>query len=197
MYLASPEPIDVFLQPGDFYFGEAGTRIRTLLGSCVAITLWHPVLHIGGICHIMLPEREGRAQRHLDGRYADEAMALFMRELKATHTSPQDYVAKLFGGGRMYVMRRPHAKIIKAMDIGQRNIAAARKLLHQHGFCVAAEHLAGDGHRNVIFDLSRGDVWIRHVEQLQNFLNAGTKTQGGNDVHRMEGCLQHRRTTHR
>ena len=63
MYLASPEPIDVFLQPGDFYFGEAGTRIRTLLGSCVAITLWHPILHIGGMCHIMLPERGERSHR--------------------------------------------------------------------------------------------------------------------------------------
>src|SRR5690606_23795720 len=29
--------LDVFLQPGEFYFGEAGTVIRTTLGSCVAI----------------------------------------------------------------------------------------------------------------------------------------------------------------
>lgn len=178
MYLASPEPIDVFLQPGDFYFGEAGTRIRTLLGSCVAITLWHPVLHIGGMCHIMLPERGGRSLRRLDGRYADGAMALFLRELKATKTSPRDYVAKLFGGGRMYAMRRSNTKVIEAMDIGQRNIAAARKLLHEHGFCVSAEHLAGDGHRNVIFDLTSGDVWIRHVEQLQNGSTPETKVQG-------------------
>jgi chemotaxis protein CheD len=179
MYLASREPIDVFLQPGDFYFGEAGTRIRTLLGSCVAITLWHPVLHIGGMCHIMLPDRGGRSHPRLDGRYADEAMALFLHELKTTKTSPQDYVVKLFGGGRMYAMRRSNAKVIDAMDVGQRNIAAARKLLHQNGFCVSAEHLAGDGHRNVIFDLISGDAWIRHVEQLQGGLEAQASIQGG------------------
>lgn len=178
MYLASPEPIDVFLQPGDFYFGEAGTRIRTLLGSCVAITLWHPVLHIGGMCHIMLPERGERSHRRLDGRYADGAMALFLRELQATQTSPSAYVVKLFGGGRMYTMRRSNAKVIEAMDIGQRNIAAARKLLHHHGFCVSAEHLAGDGHRNVFFDLASGDVWVRHVEQLQGGLQAQARIQG-------------------
>lgn len=45
----------VTLQPGEFHFGGANTRIQTLLGSCVAITLWHPIRRIGGMCHYMLP----------------------------------------------------------------------------------------------------------------------------------------------
>ena len=49
---------EIFLQPGEFYFGDAATRIRTLLGSCVAITLWHPARMIGGMCHYMLPNRQ-------------------------------------------------------------------------------------------------------------------------------------------
>lgn len=178
MYLSNPEPMDIFLQPGDFYFGEAGTRIRTLLGSCVAITMWHPALHIGGMSHIMLPERGVRSHRRLDGRYADGAMALFMGELNASGTHPRDYVVKLFGGGRMFLPRRPSSKVIEAMDIGQRNIAAARKLLHENGFVVAAEHLAGDGHRNVFFDLASGHVWIRHVAELKPPSLTGTGTSG-------------------
>jgi chemotaxis protein CheD len=43
---------------------------------------------------------------------------------------------------------------------------------------VSAEHLAGDGHRNVIFDLASGDVWVRHVEQLQGGLEAQARIQG-------------------
>ncbi|MBL8511280.1 MAG: chemotaxis protein CheD, partial [Betaproteobacteria bacterium] len=49
--------MDIFLQPGEFYFGDADTRIRTLLGSCVSITMWHPTRRIGGMCHYMLPTR--------------------------------------------------------------------------------------------------------------------------------------------
>ena len=52
--------LDVLLGPGDLYFGDRHTRIRTLLGSCVAITLWHPVALIGGMCHYMMPTRHGR-----------------------------------------------------------------------------------------------------------------------------------------
>ena len=70
---APADVIDVFLQPGEFYFGEEKTRIRTLLGSCVAVTLWHPKLRIGGMCHYMLPRRprdKAGAAEKLDGRYA-------------------------------------------------------------------------------------------------------------------------------
>ncbi len=39
--------IDVFLQPGEHFVGDADCRIRTLLGSCVSITLWHATRRLG------------------------------------------------------------------------------------------------------------------------------------------------------
>ena len=51
----TPNKNDVFLLPGEFHFGDQDDRIITLLGSCVAITLWHPEKRIGGMCHYMLP----------------------------------------------------------------------------------------------------------------------------------------------
>ena len=46
--------IEVFLQPGELYFGDRYTRLRTLLGSCVSIVLWHREALLGGMCHYML-----------------------------------------------------------------------------------------------------------------------------------------------
>lgn len=157
--------IDIFLQPGDFYFGDEQTRIRTLLGSCVAITIWHPQRRIGGMCHYMLPERVEHHHPRQDGRYADDAIFLFMRELSANHSRPSEYEVKLFGGGRMFTHAHPH-KLAAHLDVGGRNIEAGRRLLYEHGFKVKAEHLAGDGHRNIIFDIASGDVWVKHVPEL-------------------------------
>jgi len=54
--MAEPDQlVEVVLGPGDLYFGDRRTRIRTLLGSCVAVTLWHPKAQIGGMCHYMMP----------------------------------------------------------------------------------------------------------------------------------------------
>lgn len=161
------EAEEVFLQPGQWHFGAGRTRVRTLLGSCVAISVWHPVLRIGGLCHYMLPTRNLYARHgqaghgrgghgtHLDGRYADEAMMLFLRSMHAAGTRAQEFEAKLFGGGRMFDGERGGS------DVPQRNVAAGRALVLQHGLRLRAEHLGGQGHRNLVFELWSGDAYLR------------------------------------
>ncbi|WBY00218.1 chemotaxis protein CheD [Ramlibacter tataouinensis] len=159
---APPDVLEVFLQPGELWFGDEKTRIRTVLGSCVAIVLWHPQRRIGGMCHFMLPSRpRARAgDEPLDGRYGDEAMELLLRELRRTGTGPADYQAKLFGGGCMFGPREGAA----AIDVSRRNMEAGRTLLERAGFRLLSHDLGGEGHRNVIFDVWSGDVWLRRAQ---------------------------------
>jgi len=162
--MTAPEHVlDILLQPGEFYFGDRATRISTLLGSCVAITMWHPRLHIGGMCHFMLPARSVRPSDILDGRYADEAMLLFQKEIRTAKTKPGEYQVKLFGGGNMFKLPKQQAGCV---DVPCRNVVAARHLLRHHGHNVVAEHVGMHGHRNVIFELWSGDVWMRHVKRV-------------------------------
>ncbi len=152
--------VDIYLEPGEFYFGESHARIRTLLGSCVAITLWHPRYHIGGMCHFMLPHRERSTHDTLNGKYADEAMALFLCETARCGTHLTDYEIKLFGGGSVLEALERHAKL---ENIAQQNIQAAHRLMARHGLAIKAESLGGVGYRKVIFELWSGDVWSRFV----------------------------------
>lgn len=153
--------LEIFLQPGEFYFGEGRTRVRTLLGSCVAISVWHPRLKIGGLCHYMLPGRGGHHGMHraLDGRYADEAMLLFAREMRAAGTTPREYDAKLFGGGRMFANGCEVCR--SGMDVPNRNVLRGRELVQQYGLRLKAEHLGGEGHRNLLFEIWSGDAYLK------------------------------------
>ena len=153
--------LEVFLKPGEFYFGDEKTRIRTLLGSCVAITLWHPKKKIGGMCHYMLPQRpRQKPGDQLDGRYAEDAMQMFMHELRHSRTLPGEYQVKLFGGGSMF--ERPE-KFKSNMDISERNVEFGHYIILQYGFKLSGDDLGGKGHRNVILDLWNGDVWVRRA----------------------------------
>lgn len=191
-----PEPghlVEVFLQPGEYHFGDRNTRIRTLLGSCVAVVIWHPLLQIGGMCHVLLPQRSGRrGSATLDGRYADEALQLLLQAAAAAGTEAGEYQAKLFGGGNMFpdYLRQPRLKrgagplpdrpvstapgsLPHRIDcslcrrqqcgVGCLNSAAARQLLLQHGLTLVAEDIGGDGHRQVIFDIGSGYTWVRQT----------------------------------
>ena len=49
------------------------------------------------------------------------------------------------------------------INVGRRNGEAARELLRKNGIPMMSESLFGHGHRQIIFDLSKGDVWARQV----------------------------------
>jgi chemotaxis protein CheD len=153
---------DVYLQPGDYHFGDRHTQIRTLLGSCVAITMWHPLLRIGGMCHFMLPARAKGEGGVLDGRFADEALALFMQDIRRAGTRPEEYEVKLFGGGNMFPGQIPG----RTRHIGAQNGETAKRLIREHGFSCRVENLGGVGHRNLRFDVQSGDVWMRHTRPV-------------------------------
>ena len=109
------------------------------------------------MCHFLLPSRN-KTKHDLDGRYADEAMELLVREMHDAGTRPSQSQAKVFGGGRMF----SHKHKDHVLNIGDRNIEAARRLLRKHGLSSASESLAGVGHRSIVFDIASGDVWVRH-----------------------------------
>ncbi len=168
--MLSPElPLDIFLHPGDYYFADRDTRIRTVLGSCVAMTFWHPHLRVGGMCHYMLPERGGERRTvdrpAADGFYADTAIALLLEEIDAAGAPHNEYQVKLFGGGSMF----PEANKNRTNRLGIQNVQAARRLAKQHGFTYVAEHLGDVGHRNVVFEVWSGEVWVRHTNVLPLF----------------------------
>jgi chemotaxis protein CheD len=152
--------IDVFLQPGELYFGDRYTRIRTLLGSCVSLVLWHKAERLGGMCHYMLPSRHNH-NGQFDGRYADEALHLLLKEIRNSGTQPNDYRISLFGGGNMF------AGAMTQQSIGLMNVNAGLELLAAHGLQCHFKHAGGEGYRNLIFEVCSGDVSLRHPSPQQ------------------------------
>ncbi len=152
-----------FLNPGEFFFCEADCQIHTLLGSCIAITLWHPILKVGGMCHFVLPS--GKASQNgasktapLDGRYAPDAMELFRQEARRRGTELKEYEAKIFGGGNML----EYSQIDESELIGIKNIESAERLLQEQHIRLLFSHVGKKGHRRIAFDVSNGDVWVKY-----------------------------------
>lgn len=160
--------IEIFLQPGDLFVADADYQIRTILGSCVSITLWHPAARTGGMSHFLLPTRSSASREGgLDGRYGDEALLQMIHELKQVGIAPSQCQAKIFGGGNMF----PEHRSKSTVHVGQRNGDAARALLQGHNIPVVSESLFGVGHRQIIFNVSNGDVWANQVRPTRSSLD--------------------------
>lgn len=146
----------IVLMPGQMHIGAHAGSVRTLLGSCVAITLWHPARRIGGMCHFLLPSRTRRASEPADGRYGDEAVEAMVASLKALRTAPEDCVAHLYGGADT-MSGISAAKF----NIGERNIEQGWTLIDRYGFRLDGVDVGEDIPRMVSLSLGNGTVAMR------------------------------------
>jgi len=147
---------NLVLMPGQMHLGQQVASLRTLLGSCVAITLWHPTRRIGGMCHFLLPQRQRRNGEPPDGRYGDEAVAEMVKLLTALGTQPQEYVAHLYGGAD--TMSGVSAA---RFNIGERNIEQGWSLIDRYGFQLDGVDVGEDIPRTVALTLATGVVTMR------------------------------------
>ena len=144
------------LLAGQIYFGDQASQVRTLLGSCVGITLWHPQRRVGGLCHFLLPSRARASTRGRDGRFGDEALAIMVEALTRLGTRPREYEAHLYGGADAI----PDSAGVK-LNIGERNIEQGWALIDRYGFLLRQVDVGDRVPRTVQISLQDGSVGMR------------------------------------
>ena len=147
------------LMPGEYYFGNGVASLKTLLGSCVAVILWHPQQKVGGMCHIVLPDGEFTGD-DCNPRYAECAIGKFVHDIKTNGMHPSEFRVGVYGGGRMF----SHKTGIREDDVGARNIACAYKLVIDAGFCITDQDVLENKYRHVFLDLKSGETTVKSIE---------------------------------
>ena len=152
------------IHPGEWYFGAEYERLHTLLGSCVALTAWHPRLKIGGMCHYLLatPAAQKHSGRDLpsggviDCRYAVHALAQ-MKKVMQAYADITEYQLGLFGGGDMFAFHSPKS-------IGQDNIAYACQWLRREKLQPSQTDVGGAISRSLMLVIATGEIQVKHYQ---------------------------------
>jgi chemotaxis protein CheD len=172
----------VMLMPGEMHFGGAAASLRTLLGSCVAVTLWHPTRRVGGMCHFLLPNRTRKSDQATDGRYGDEAIEAMVQRLRAAKTEPEEYEAHLYGGADTM----PEGGQLK-FNVGERNIEKGWSLIDRYGFRLQGVDVGEDVPRTVTLTLATGEVAMKRGHGAAPLPHLGAQSplpQGGRTTRR-------------
>jgi chemotaxis protein CheD len=151
---------DINLQAGEAYFGKAPKRIKTLLGSCVAVTVWHSELKLGGLCHYLISERKDNTNSTKSGdyKYGKQALA-FLKQQMVCNADLKEYEVGIYGGSNMYNSE-------SSSTIGEKNVSYAHQWLKQLGLNAKNEDVLGEVCRTLILDLSTGDVHLKRYQQV-------------------------------
>jgi chemotaxis protein CheD len=128
------------------------------LGSCIAVSIYDPVVRVGGLLHFMLPESNAvpGTPGNEPYRYADTGTPLLFR-------AAYQYGAEK---KRLQVMIAGGAAVIDdqgLFNIGKRNLTALRRILWKAGVLLQAEEVGGAVSRTVRLDMDSGRFWVRHA----------------------------------
>ena len=130
---------DIKVGIGDMKFTRGGGTIITYaLGSCIGITFYDPAIKLGGLLHIMLPNRSDPNDPKIY-KYADSGIREMVRKLSAFGMVKSRTVVKIAGGAKMFDIKGN----TDFGNIGQRNAAMVKKILMEERMRITSEDTGG------------------------------------------------------
>jgi chemotaxis protein CheD len=121
--------------------------ISAVLGSCIATCLYDERNQIGGMNHLLLPEK-GANDKSAD-RFGVNLMELLVNEMFKLGGNRKYFVAKIFGGANVS---------LGGSTIGARNIAFVKDFLAGERIPCVAESVGGNRARRIRFTPTTGRI---------------------------------------
>ena len=132
---------NVKIHIGQYFATKNSTSISTVLGSCVSVCLFDPVMKIGGMNHIL---HSGESLGSIDdsGRYGVNAMELLINEMISLGAMRNRLVAKVFGGGNILGLSNKHQQ-------GHRNVDFVLNFLKVDEIQIVSQNTGGRFSRKI------------------------------------------------
>jgi chemotaxis protein CheD len=148
---------ELVVRVADLRVGTADDILITQgLGSCVAILLHDAEARIGGLAHVLLPSPALSRPDANPAKFPQSAVPRLLELMVADGAQQRRISARLAGGASMFAALSPPGTI----QMGERNLVAARQVLRQHGVPLVAEAVGGDFGRTVRLSVRDGRVEV-------------------------------------
>ena len=135
-----------------FVSSHPQATLSTVLGSCISVCLFDPVMRLGGMNHFLLAAGRGEDSGHI--RFGVNAMEKLINEMFKAGASRGRLQAKLFGGARMSA---------NLADIGSANAGFAEAFLRDEAIPVLSKSVGGNSARRLVFTPATGHAKMLFV----------------------------------
>jgi chemotaxis protein CheD len=154
---------------GEFVVSNVTTEVIVThaLGSCIAVCIWDQGTGVGGLLHFLLPDAAINPERARTqpATFANSGMPLLFQAAYAIGLDKRRCRVRLVGGAEVAGIGKAGA-----LNVGKRNLLAARSILWRHGLLVEGEVTGGTIPRSVSLRLSDGAIDVTSggdlIEQL-------------------------------
>jgi len=126
------------------------------LGSCIGVSIWDRVAHVGGMLHFMLPESSldpEKAQAN-PFMFADTGIPALFKAAYALGAKKQQMKVIVVGGAQVLDQQG-------FFNIGKRNHMAIRKIFWKNNVMVDYENVGGNTNRTLKLAVGDGKTWLK------------------------------------
>ncbi|MEP6618426.1 MAG: chemotaxis protein CheD [bacterium] len=155
--------VEVRVKVADYAVRQGEHVIATIgLGSCVAIVLYDREAQVGGLAHILLPNKSMARETENLAKFPETIVPVMLDDMRRAGSAEGARIsAKIVGGASMFGTLVNGSGI----NVGERNIVATREVLASAGIPILAEDTGLDYGRSVYFHLADGRVEVRSLKK--------------------------------
>ena len=156
-----------YLKPAEVYFADKPLVIKTILGSCITVTMYCQRMGAAAACHALLPSCGHETPCYdpsckIRNKYVDCIIPEMIKRFTKKHIKVAEIEVKLFGGADMF---KTSDKSVGR--VGSMNVEMARKVLEKHGLRLKSFDVGGNLGRKILFDTQTGEVWMKRLSHSQ------------------------------
>jgi len=137
------------------------------LGSCLGVTMYDPVVKVGGMIHCMMPLSSVDRAKALKEpcMFVDSGVPLLLQSLFDAGLRKSRALVRIAGGATI-------AGEGELFRIGKRNYAVLRKILWKNGMFIAAEDVGGDVTRTIRLEIMTGRFLVKTEKGIRELVDA-------------------------
>lgn len=127
------------------------------LGSCIGVALYDPVVKVGGLVHVMLPEsnlENGTGGVKNPYKYVDTGVPSLYKKMYEMGAQKKRIENAVIGGSQIM-------DDSGFFNIGKRNYAALRKLFWKNNVLINKQHVGGRINRTVKMEVATGRIFVK------------------------------------
>jgi chemotaxis protein CheD len=135
------------------------------LGSCLGITIYDPVVRVGGLLHVMLPDSsiDTAKASAKPAMFVDTGIPALFRSAYELHAVKQRMLISVVGGAQIM-------DNAGYFNIGTRTYEAVAQIFQAHNLRIIAEEVGGLVNRTLSLRLSNGQITLKTSGQTQERL---------------------------
>lgn len=155
----------IYLHPGEVIYCKNPFVVTTILGSCIAITMYDKNSKFSAISHCQLPSGKGKdvndARYKEAFKYVDHTIEKMIEKFEKHGIRRSDIEIKMFGGGDVI---KNNGLEKKKDSVGKQNINSAFKVIEKMKLKFSTYDVGGTMGRKIFFVTNTGEIFLSRLK---------------------------------